>query len=116
MLIDQKLKRALQQGHVTLTLPEEGEDEGSCYDYGDYDWQSLIDPEPEYPDEGSCYDPHYESYYDWVHEADLNYDPAHEADMRQLRKEQLAADISPEEAEEECRENGLWLRLEWGDD
>lgn len=32
-----------------------------------------------------------------------NYDdPAHEEDMRQLRREQLHADISPEEAAEEC--------------
>lgn len=29
-------------------------------------------------------------------------DPAHEADMRQLRREQLEADISPEEADAEC--------------
>lgn len=32
-------------------------------------------------------------------------DPAHDADMRALRREQLEADITPEEAEEECR----WL-------
>jgi hypothetical protein len=29
-------------------------------------------------------------------------DPAHEHDMEMLRREQLRADISPEEAEEEC--------------
>lgn len=32
-------------------------------------------------------------------------DPAHDADMRALRLEQLRADISPEEAEEEA---GQW--------
>jgi hypothetical protein len=36
---------------------------------------------------------------------DQDYDdPAFDADMRQLRKEQLAADISPEEVAEECRD------------
>lgn len=29
-------------------------------------------------------------------------DPAHAADMRELRREQLRADISPEEAEQEA--------------
>ena len=34
---------------------------------------------------------------------DDGVDEAYEADMRELRKEQLRADISPEEAEEEMR-------------
>jgi hypothetical protein len=33
-------------------------------------------------------------------------DPAHEADMRQLKREQLHADISPEEANAECMWGG----------
>ena len=42
-------------------------------------------------------------------------DEAHEADMRELRKEQLRADISPEEAEEEMqlRDEAADLDPEW---
>jgi len=38
-------------------------------------------------------------------------DLAHEADMERLRREQLRADISPEEAAEECAE--IEARAEW---
>lgn len=38
-------------------------------------------------------------------------DLAHEADMDRLRREQLRADISPEEAEEECAE--IEARAAW---
>lgn len=40
-------------------------------------------------------------------------DPAHEADMRQLRKEQLEADISVEEANAECGVDGSFVN--WSD-
>lgn len=42
-----------------------------------------------------------------IFEEDVDYDPYHEYDMRMLRNEQLRADISPEEAEEE---------LQWGEE
>jgi hypothetical protein len=53
---------------------------------------------------------------------DHDSDPAHDADMAQLRRKQLRADISPAEAEAELREAGLLDRDDvddrhddWGD-
>lgn len=43
-----------------------------------------------------------------------DYDPAHEEDMRQLRKEQLEADIGPEDLEAMAREEDE--RYYWPDD
>lgn len=46
-----------------------------------------------------------------THSTEPERDLAHEADMERLRREQLRADISPEEAAEECAE--IEARAAW---